>query len=445
MDMIEHARTQLHAFFLPQHRVLVGVSGGCDSIVLLHILATLRNEQHFTLSAIHVHHGLSPNADTWMDFVKKICLNWNIPLIVEQVDVARNGKQGLEAAAREVRHQAFAATISKVKADYLTLAHHQDDQAETVLFRLLRGCGVHGASGMQVCKKYHEAQLIRPLLNVSRESIEAYAFEHKLTWIDDESNLDPRYTRNALRQQIFPQLKAIFPRASESLARAARHFAEADELLIELAQQDWQTCAEGDAVLRDKLIALPSAARIRNLLRYWLAQYGYLPEEARLNDLIRKCSSVYPQRIVFNDYEVWSYRKHLRCLPKLNIAPPAQNQILNWSQQTFSMPWGVGVLTGEVKQGQGVALKKILEKTLYVGSRKEGLSLSIHPLRPARSLKKLWQDNNVPAWIRSNLPCIYLGDKVLWVAGAGYQAAMLASTDEDGLVLRWECMGSVWT
>src|SRR6185369_13683588 len=204
-------------------RVAVGLSGGIDSVVLLHVLHGLASRFEYKLSAIHVNHGLSPNAGDWQRFCSALCLELGIPFKAVKVKIKRQ-KSGLEAAARDARR----AALAKLGVDAIAFGHHQDDQAETVLFNLLRGAGLEGASGMPVQGKLGRKALLRPLLAVSRGAIRAYAAEHRLAWIEDESNADETLTRNFIRRRVGPLLESKFPAWRENLARAARHFAGAE-------------------------------------------------------------------------------------------------------------------------------------------------------------------------------------------------------------------------
>jgi tRNA(Ile)-lysidine synthase len=231
------------------------------------------------LSALHVHHGLSPNADCWETFCRDRCSGLGVSYSCARVSVDRDSKDGLEAAARRARHAAFAAT----ECDWLLLAQHRDDQAETLLFNLLRGTGVAGAAAM------HErnGRLLRPLLSVGREEIEAYARRHVLEWIEDESNADIRHSRNFLRWKILPELKGRFPAAARNLAGAAGRFAAAQELLDDLARLDLG--ATTDFPLEIELLAGLDATRARNVLRYLLARNNVMiPGAARLQEALRQ-------------------------------------------------------------------------------------------------------------------------------------------------------------
>jgi tRNA(Ile)-lysidine synthase len=274
----------------PDERLTVGLSGGCDSVVLLHLLTRLGYLGR--LEAIHVHHGLSPNADAWAQFCADYSARLGVPLTVRRVVVDPSMGLGLEAAAREARYQAFAETASGC----LLLAHHRGDQAETVLFNLLRGAGVTGAAGMPAERTFGKLRLLRPLLDASRTDIEAYAGASGLSWVDDESNADTSLTRNFLRHDALLALNQRFPAAESSLAQAASHFSEAALLLDDLAALDWQQASENDAARLPVLKAL-SLPRLKNLLRYRLRQLGWqVPVTSRLDEFARQLQSAGPDR-----------------------------------------------------------------------------------------------------------------------------------------------------
>lgn len=239
-------------------------SGGVDSVVLLHALASIAGDFSLQISAVHVHHGLSPHADDWRDFCGQICESFGLPLTVIPVEVDRQSGVGLEGAARSARYAAF----ERVHAPFLALAHHLDDQAETVLHQMLRGTGLKGLAGMGETRALKPGTtLIRPLLGVPRQAIDDYAHAHGLRWVEDESNADTAYTRNHLRHAVLPVLEQRFPHVRESLARVGRHAAEADEMLEALAKIDlaW----DGTQAFASALDRLPMARQI-NALYYWL-------------------------------------------------------------------------------------------------------------------------------------------------------------------------------
>lgn len=266
----------------PGEYICVGLSGGCDSVVLLHVLAVLCPRGH--LRAVHVHHGLSANADRWAGFCADYCRDLGIDLLVERVEVDRHSGLGLEAAAREARYRVFSGSAGEL----LLLGHHQGDQAETLLFNLLRGAGVAGAAGIPVERRRQQLRILRPLLDVSRDEIETYARDHHLAWVDDESNRDTGLSRNFLRHRVLTVLGARFPAAERNLAQAAGHFAEADVLLGELALIDWRSAADGEALKLAMLREL-SLPRLKNLLRCRLRQLGWrAPAAVRLDEFARQ-------------------------------------------------------------------------------------------------------------------------------------------------------------
>lgn len=260
--------------------VVVGFSGGLDSTVLLHASSQLADSAGIGISAIHVNHGLSENACSWAKHCETKCLALGIPLNVVKVDVPGHSGEGVEAAARRVRHEVFADH----PADFVLLGHHADDQAETVLHNLMRGAGIRGAAGMPEAR----GRVLRPLLKQARKTLHEYAQIHQLTWIEDESNADLRYTRNFFRSEVFPIIAARFPRASEQLSAAAARFGEAEALLEELARLDLgDNYPEFPVSLN--LIRSLSDNRARNLLRAMLAwNKAQPPDERRLNEFLRQ-------------------------------------------------------------------------------------------------------------------------------------------------------------
>jgi len=270
----------------------LGLSGGRDSIVLLHLLIRLGLGER--LLAIHVHHGLSPHADAWAGFCRDACARLGVTLRVIMVAVDRTTGQGIEAAARAARYAAFAESAGAGAT--LLLAQHRGDQAETLLFNLLRGSGVAGVAGMRPERDSYGLRLLRPLLGTARREIDAFASAAGLTWIDDESNDDTQLSRNFLRHRILPELSVRFPGTEAALARAATHFAEAADLLDALAELDWRGVAAGDAARLSQLRELP-VARLKNLLRWRLQQLGWQPPAAaRLDEFVRQLGDAAPDR-----------------------------------------------------------------------------------------------------------------------------------------------------
>ncbi|MFS2200468.1 tRNA lysidine(34) synthetase TilS, partial [Pseudomonas sp. Pseusp3] len=260
----------------------IAYSGGLDSTVLLHLLAHLaKTESLPALSAIHVHHGLQAVADAWPEHCRSVCAALGVPLQIVRVQVQPGAS--LERAARDARYHAFSEVIRP--GEVLLTAQHRDDQAETLLFRLLRGAGVRGLSGMPRQRPLGKGHLLRPLLDATRAELEAYAAAHQLRWIEDPSNQDRQFSRNFLRHQVFPVLTTRWPQAMATMARSAAHLSEAQGLLDELAQIDlnqartanefdWLGLPSLELASLEKL----SAARQRNALSHWLEPLTRLPD-----------------------------------------------------------------------------------------------------------------------------------------------------------------------
>ena len=290
----------------PGQSVVVGFSGGLDSSVLLHAAACQAKESAIELSALHVHHGLSTNADAWADACQRVCKQLEVPLEVLRVDVPITTGEGVEAAARNVRHQALAGH----SADWILLAHHAGDQAETVLHNLLRGAGVRGAAAMPESR----GRVLRPLLGLPRDALQAYAEFHRLAWVEDESNADCRYTRNFLRHKVFPLIASRFPKAGQQLAAAASRFSEVDSLLEDLASLDLRGSPPEFPMSLGLFRDLPDT-RSRNLLRAMLTWHQVQPpDECRLNEFVRQLRTTgndkHP-RIDLARYSLWCKAGHL--------------------------------------------------------------------------------------------------------------------------------------
>lgn len=389
----------------------IGFSGGLDSTVLLHLLAHLaKTERLPPLFAIHVHHGLQEVANAWPAHCQRVCQALDVPLQVVAVQVQVGAS--LEQAARDARYTAFTERLGA--GEVLLSAQHQDDQAETLLFRLLRGAGVRGLSGMPHARALGKGQLLRPLLGVSRTELEAYARAEGLSWIEDPSNEDSRFSRNYLRREVLPVLQTRWPQAAVSMARSAAHLQEAQLLLDELAQADLATAQLPGSLpwLDIPSLALPavislSAARQRNALRYWLAPLSRLPDSDHwagweaLRDARQDASPVWR----LTDGELQRGQGRIWWLSKEWQAPlPA---ITPWPDATrpLNLPGnGRLFIKGQVPSG-----------TLEVRYRQGGEVLLLAG-RGHRDLKRLLNERGVAPFVRGRLPLLYGDGRLLAVA-----------------------------
>lgn len=473
-DLSERVAAQI-APLLPAHSsILIGLSGGVDSVVLLHLLHRLAPRFSWRLSALHVHHGISPNADAWADFCAGLCAQHAIPLQIERVDIAPLRGHGIEAAARKLRHAAF----SSQKCDFIALAHHADDQAETLLLQLLRGAGVKGAAAMPVLSPSkrplvshavtstpsplagegrgeggaHQPVLLRPLLHCSRREILDYAAAQGLRWIEDESNADDSYPRNFLRHRLLPLLEEKFPACRDTLARSAQHFAEASELLDDLARLDASDSfpspaggggGRGEGTLEISRLQSLSTPRAKNLLRYFLHSIGApMPQAAQLDDMLHQLSGARQDAsvcVAYGDYEVHRYQGRVYALR----APGGfdRNFVLSWhGEEELDWPALNMRLHFDRMQGAGISLAKLRRAPVTLRLRQGGETLRPHPNAATRTLKNLLQEQHIPPWQRDRLPLLFCGDELVCAAGVAIAAEYQAVADEAGisLVLRPE-------
>lgn len=406
----------------------VAFSGGLDSSVLLHLLADFCHRHDGPpLRAVHIHHGLQQTADGWPEHCSKVCRQLAVPLQVIRVQVA--DVASTEQAAREARYAAFAGQLQA--GEILTLGQHQDDQAETLLLRLLRGSGVAGLQAMPQSRTLGAGYLLRPLLGISRARLEAYARGHGLSWIEDPSNSSDDYDRNLLRNKIMPALRQRWPALNSVLARTADHMRQAQGLLDELAAIDLQQAVTQPQpewlpleALNLEVLGELSEPRQTNLLRYWLRDKTALPDTAHWagwQGLLQAGADAQPLwqlqggALVRHDRRVY-------WLPQSWLQEPPAPGLQQLANGEYQLP-GNGQLR---VAGLNVA-------ALRLAYRQGGEQLEL-PGRGRRDLKRLLQEQQVPVFLRSRLPLLFSGDRLVAVAGlpglraAGFEALQLGWT-----------------
>jgi tRNA(Ile)-lysidine synthase len=414
-------------------RVCVGLSGGLDSVVLLDLLHRLQLIDYIELFSIHVNHQLSPHASQWADFCRQLCAQKNIPLQIETVTVARDSGLGIEAAARETRYAVF----KKQHADVIALAHHADDQAETLLLQLLRGAGVKGASAMPMLS-HSTPVVVRPLLGVTRAELEIYAAQRELKWITDESNADIRFDRNYVRHEVMPRIEQRFPAYRATLGRSAQHFAEAAQLLDELAGIDAKNATQNNS-LSQTVFAQLSQARSKNLLRYFLAQHLVaMPQAARLDELVRQLQTCERDAEVcaeLGEHEVRAWRGHIYVIERSSAVGNLQ---LSWNgEEEIKLPSNLGALKFTPTKGPGISVAKLINNAVTIRTRSGGETLQLIANRPRRTLKNLLQESDVPPWKRERLPLLFCGEAVVWVPDIGMDINFQAVGDEPAYDVEW--------
>jgi tRNA(Ile)-lysidine synthase len=452
-DLAARVAAQVRTVIRPRDRLLVGLSGGVDSVVLLDALHRIARTLGFHLSALHVNHQLSPNAGRWSAFCRDWCRARGIPFRAVKVRVLRGNS--VEAAARAARYAAFAGAA----ADYVVLAHHQDDQAETVLLQLLRGAGVKGLAAMPLLRaegrgprvegkttrhstldtRHAAPAILRPLLDVTRSEIEAYARKRKLKWIEDESNQDIYFQRNYLRHEVLPVVARRFPAYRATLARAAQHLAEAARTLDEVAAADGAEWIASGSLAVDALRRLP-AARARNLLRYFLAGHGLtMPGAVRLEEALRQALDAKQDARVLVELGDFTLRRHAGNLHlvRSGSAPPAHYEKHWRGEKAIALRELGGVLSLAPARGSGISLARLGARPVTIRVRQGGERLQPDCRRPRRSLKNLLQEARLPPWQRERLPLLYCGEHLVWVAGIGVDCSFQAASGELAIRPVW--------
>jgi tRNA(Ile)-lysidine synthase len=414
---------------------LIGLSGGRDSMLLLHAIHTIVGDQ--SLRAVHVHHRLNPAADEWVEFCVHHCQALGIELQVLFVNARPPRGESTEAWARQERYAAFAALLRA--GEVLLTAHHESDQAETILLQLLRGAGPAGLAAMPAWAQFGSGWHARPLLSAPTDLLAAYAAAAGLKWVEDSSNTDERFDRNFLRQRIMPVLQSRWPSATQTIARAAQWQAEAVACLREFAAAGLPDVVGSHAASLSicRLIALPEAQQ-RLLLRAWLEKRGFpLPDAHQMTELLRllRARPDSSACVRWTGTEIRRYGDGLYVMAPL---PSPSRESVNWqdlrplrlSYGTLSLrpvPWSPDALSAQRAAGG-----------LVVRFRDGGERCRTAVDGPSHAVKQLLQQWRVPTWLRPGLPLIYGGDELLAIGGRTVASSWRAQPHEDCVRLFWE-------
>ncbi len=438
-SLLAHFLSQRPAF----QRHWVALSGGLDSVVLLHALTALKLPA--PLMAVHVHHGLSPHADAWQQHCEALCQSLDVPLRVERVAVTRAG-EGVEAAARRARYQVFAHLLDE--GDALMLAHHLDDQAETLLLRLLRGSGPRGLGAMAPERDLGSGCLLRPLLEIPRTDLQAYAQGCHLSWVEDESNRDTRFDRNYLRRQVLPVLQQRWPDTSSQLSATAALCRDSEILLGELADQDL-ACLDarreplGGSLDRAGLAALHSRRR-QNLLRHWLREFGLpLPGSAQLLEIEQQfftdSANSHGREVSWPGCRACVFSDRFYVLQEQAFwRPQASTPAIAWRnpQHALALPGGDSLCWQPAGLGEGLPASGC--ENLEVRWRRGGERCQPAGRGHSQSLKKLLQEYRVAPWLRPRIPLLYAGEQLVAVADLWVCKGFTAAADEPGYRCKWQ-------
>jgi tRNA(Ile)-lysidine synthase len=406
-------------------RLWVAYSGGLDSTVLLHLLAASGARG---LCAVHVNHGLQSAAVDWERHCRDECERLGVSLEILRVTVAGAG-HGTEAAARQARYDAIRRCL--LPGDVLATAHHRDDQAETVLLRMLRGSHVRGLAAMRELAPFAPGQIWRPLLPHPRASLRAYADRQDLCWIEDPHNADPRFARSMLRTELLPRLTATWPATNQKLAAVAEACAEAAALMDELAASDFREVvdpgdADGPHMLRIRPLLALTPPRRRNLLRWWIERLGLpLPDAdtlRRVDEEVLKARQDAGPRLTWPGGELRRYRDQLHPFAGLPDPDPDFRRVWD-GRQSLNLPDGCGVLSCRGCAGEPV---------WTVCFAKGGERMRSPPSGRHRRLKNLFQEHGVPPWVRERTPLLFENGELRWIGGIGWSHPAPSS-----MVIEW--------
>lgn len=424
----------------PDARLCVALSGGVDSVVLLHAACKLAaHHGSLGLRAIHVDHGLQPASTRWAARCRELCDRLAVPVEVVALQLAPAKGESVEAAARSARYAALAVRLAPDEC--LLTAHHADDQVETVLLQLFRGAGVAGLSAMPESAPLGAGLHLRPLLQVGRDALLSCATTLGFDWSEDPMNADSRFARAYLRHEVLPVIQARWPAVSHTIGRSARHFAAAQRLLETLADADGAPLVDEHGCLGIAgLMALPRERRL-NVLRWWIAgQKLGIPSTARLESILR---DVVPARddaqpiVTWRAGEVRRYRGKLYAMRPLGPLPPGE-----WRQEirlgdVIELPCGLGRVSLEVTSGEGLAIST-LSTPLVLTFRTGGERLRPAGRQDRRRLRHLLQEHAVPPWLRGRLPLLWAGDRLVAVVGRWNSADAPACDKAPAVQVRWQ-------
>ncbi|HEB81478.1 MAG TPA: tRNA lysidine(34) synthetase TilS [Gammaproteobacteria bacterium] len=455
MTFLQRFRQSLETLYTlpPEGRYVVAFSGGVDSHVLLFACQRLG----LPVRAVHVHHGLQAEADDWVVHCRAVCTELAVALTVLNVDATAGAGQSPEEAARDARYAAIADDLCA--GECLLTAQHRDDQAETLLLQLFRGGSSAGMAAMPGCRPFGRGVHLRPLLDFSRHEIEAFAAESRLEWIEDPSNLDTRFDRNFLRQQVMPLLRQRWPRLAAQLANVAALQADNRQVLDNMAAIDL-----ADSVITPPVLQLPlfhdilsvlaisrlqqlSHARRMNLLRYWIRlNLKTSPSRKLLQEiesaLIHVRSDAKPQ-LQFNGYAFRRYRDGLYLLqPAITAQDEASLVGMSFSwrpgvQKQLSLPQA-GIMLQAVTTEAGGLRPELMQEQLTLRFRQGGERFRPQGRAHSQQLKKLLQEAGIPPWERNRIPLLYCGDTLIGVAGLWAGNDAVVANGEPGWRVRMQ-------
>ena len=435
-------------------RIAVAFSGGGDSTALLHAAAVLQKRGLVEVFAFHIHHGLADDADQWLAQCADIAAAFGVAFDADHVTPGQRGVS-LEADARRLRYAALTRLAGRRGCVALLTAHHADDQAETVLVNLARGAGIGGLaatarSRMLPSPDFAGIVLLRPFLDLPGIRLRGYLKAYGLRHVDDPSNNDRRFTRNAIRHEVMPALRRIVPSIATRLTQTAAHAATMQSLLDEIGLEDLghgqddpdEPAGRNDALEVDRLAAL-SRARAANALRVWLAHRGMRPPSAAaLKEMLAQLTHAAPDAQIELLHEQQTLRVYRGRLSIDRGGPPRVGfKAIAWNGEgRIDVPeWNGALHFTHAVDERGFDAFVLREGPLTLRERRGGERLRVRPDGPSRTLKNLYQEAGIAAWQRERLPLVYLGDRLLLAAGVGPNADAMthALPGMDAMRIEW--------
>lgn len=419
-----HLSYQLIEQFIVQYKLqkrplVVALSGGIDSVVLLHLFCQLRQNIGIDFQAIHVNHGLSKNAESWQQTVSNLCYEWQIPLIVKSVNLVKKNRQSLEQIARDARYQVMAESLPS--GSVIFTGHHQADQFETFILRLMRSSGLTGLSAMKSVSdipnalgKVNSISLARPLLTMPKEQILEYAKSNNLSWIEDESNQDEKFDRNFVRNSLLPKFLRRWPQATQSVAQSVELLQQEQDLLLEYLKLDLANCtvscfAELEGLDLNKLAEFSKNKQSALIRQFVFEQTGAYPSRSavvEITDNLMKANQDAQPELMLN--KGWSLYIHDK---KLMTKPALVNDIDSFQLTANQQSWIIGAsfyASVEVKSNDLNAFE--------VKFAKFGDKLQPNQNSGSKKVKDILKQAKCPVWLRKQIPLIYYKEKLVAVA-----------------------------
>jgi len=416
----------------------IAYSGGLDSHVLLHVLASIQNKIKPKLVAVHINHGISNDADSWVKHCQKICEDHVIEFQTFSVDLSHKSDKGTEAIAREKRYEVLGNLINS--HDLLFTAHHMDDQLETILLQLMRGAGPDGLVGMPQVREFSKGNLVRPFLDYSREELHDYALSESLSWVEDESNKSNKYDRNFLRNRIIPELVTRWPGALKTVQRAAGHQAEARSLINEISRSDLEVVCESKYTKVDiSKVDNLSSIRKKNVLRAWIKKNKLeMPDAQIIEKIIAEVMHANIDRnpcVKWKGGEVRRYRGYLYIMKLLPAHDVELSKLWNLKE---SLKLTSGKLKAVSGKGRGIKKAMLSNDTVEIRYRQGGEQLRPSGRVETHELKKLFQEQGIVPWLRDRIPLIYYDNELIAVADLWVGSKYAATEAEAAWQIIWE-------